>query len=173
MTMMSQNHKSKGNSSLVSGTSPIDTSKMSMSSYSSMKVYCAPPQEVAYKLKSGEKGLNSCAFSPFGGILATAGDDHYLRIWEDGTESKSFKPFLCPLSTVVFNANGSLIGVAGTDEQIAIINRKPNMNIRQKFSGHGDCINSLHFDKANNHMLSGSADRTVRVWDLNRGEQIK
>ena len=168
MTMMSQNHKSKGNSSLVSGTSPIDTSKMSMSSYSSMKVYCAPPQEVAYKLKSGEKGLNSCAFSPFGGILATAGDDHYLRIWEDGTESKSFKPFLCPLSTVVFNANGSLIGVAGTDEQIAIINRKPNMNIRQKFSGHGDCINSLHFDKANKHMLSGSADRTVRIWDLNK-----
>lgn len=166
MTMLSQSQH-VSSSGYNKSPSTFDTSKMSMSQYSSMKVYCAPPQEVAHKLRAGEQGLNCISFSPFGSQLATAGDDNLVRVWDvDGNESKSFKPFLCPLSSVVFNSNGNFLAVAGTDDQIGIISRKPNLSMRTKFSGHSDCINSLHFDRANKHVLSGSADRSVRIWDI-------
>lgn len=114
-------------------------------------------------------------FAPSGTQVATAGDDYYLRLWDasHGHDSKAFKPFLCPISALCWNPQGNMIAVAGTDNQMGIVNTRPNLSLGRKFSGHSDCITALHFSHATRHLVSGSADRTVRVWDISSGKEVK
>jgi WD40 repeat protein len=99
------------------GNSGLDVGMMSMSQYSSMKVYCEPPTQVVSKLKTDDKGLNCIAFNPMGNCVATGGDDHYVRLWDAsmGHDSKAFKPFLCPISAIAWNPQGGIVACAGTD----------------------------------------------------------
>jgi len=150
---------------------------MSMSGYNMYKSYCEPPTEVVSKLKADtDKGLNCCVFSPAGNIVATGGDDFYLRLWDVNTyssENKAFKPFLCPISAVAWNAMGSMIAVAGTDQQIGLVRTRPTIGLVKKFSGHSECITALNFNRSGKQVISGSSDRTVRVWDTTTGDMIK
>lgn len=114
-------------------------------------------------------------FSPYGSSIATGGDDYFVRLWDanHGTDSKAIKPFLCPISALSWNAQGNLLAVAGTDNQMALINTRPSLSLGRKFSGHSDCITALHFSHATKHLISGSADRTVRVWDISTSKEVK
>lgn len=114
-------------------------------------------------------------FGPAGNVVATGGDDNFLRLWDvaAGHDNKAFKPFLCPLSAVAWNPQGNYLAVAGTDNQMAMMRTRPAFGIVKKFSGHSDCISSLLFSRTTKHLISGSHDRTTRIWDTNSGEQIK
>lgn len=63
--------------------------------------------------------------------------------------------------------------MAGVDQQIAFCKIKPNFSIYKKFSGHSDFVTALKFNNSSRHLISGSSDRTVRVWDVTTGEQAK
>ncbi|HVZ38965.1 MAG TPA: T9SS type A sorting domain-containing protein [Candidatus Kapabacteria bacterium] len=40
------------------------------------------------------------------------------------------------------------------------------------FTGHTNYVNSVSFDRAGRRVVSASADRTVRVWDIATGAQV-
>ena len=115
-------------------------------------------------------------FSPAGNVLATGGDDYFLRLWDVSSgshDNRAFKPFLCPISAVGWNPQGYMLAVAGTDQQIGLVRTRPSFGLVKKFSGHSECITALHFNRAGKHVFSGSSDRTVRVWDVQTGEMVK
>lgn len=56
---------------------------------------------------------------------------------------------------------------------MALLKTKPSFGIAKKYSGHSDCITSVTFSRTTKHLISGSNDRTVRVWDVNSGDQVK
>ena len=41
------------------------------------------------------------------------------------------------------------------------------------FSGHADTIRALAFSPTGKHLASGAADRTIKIWDLATGRNIK
>lgn len=45
-------------------------------------------------------------------------------------------------------------------------------SIRHTFSGHEQDIYSLDFARNGKHIASGSGDRTVRVWDIESGQEV-
>ena len=47
-----------------------------------------------------------------------------------------------------------------------------NKSIRNTFSGHDQDIYSLDFAKNGRHIASGSGDKSVRLWDIETGQQI-
>src|SRR5436305_582990 len=44
--------------------------------------------------------------------------------------------------------------------------------IKHTFTGHEQDIYSLDFASNGRHIASGSGDRTVRVWDIDAGQQV-
>ncbi|HWY37240.1 MAG TPA: WD40 repeat domain-containing protein [Bacteroidia bacterium] len=43
----------------------------------------------------------------------------------------------------------------------------------QVFLGHSGAVNSIDVSKDGKHLISGSKDETIRVWDLDKGELVK
>jgi WD40 repeat protein len=50
---------------------------------------------------------------------------------------------------------------------------KPSPKYLFTFQGHTDSVNSVVFSQEKRLLISGSADRTIRLWDTLRGEQLK
>lgn len=48
----------------------------------------------------------------------------------------------------------------------------PSRTIKQTFHGHEQDIYSLDFARNGRHIASGSGDRTVRVWDIESGQNV-
>ena len=59
------------------------------------------------------------------------------------------------------------MAVAGTDRQIAILKTRPSFSMLKKFSAHSDVVTALNFGMDTKLLVSGSVDKTVRIWDIN------
>ena len=115
------------------------------------------------------------AFSPDGKMLATgSGDgDGSVKIWSwDGTTAQERRDHP-PGSGVGASRCGSppdsktlAIGTGTVDlYDVATGNKRASLH------GHGGTIGSLAFSPDGKTLASGSADRTVRVWDLASGQE--
>jgi WD40 repeat protein len=47
------------------------------------------------------------------------------------------------------------------------------LQLHEKFHGHSGCVNSLEFNKSGDLLLSGSDDRTVKIWNSTSGECLE
>jgi len=69
--------------------------------------------------------------------------------------------------------NSQLLASGGRDKQILLWNVKGNINnninnsVIQKFQGHRFSIMTLQLDETK--IVSGSADNTIRIWDIHSG----
>lgn len=73
-----------------------------------------------------------------------------------------------PASVAAVSPDGKLLAVSGTDDGRPTILIRALATGELKFSlpGHFDAITSLVFAADNRRLLSGSVDKTARVWDL-------
>ncbi len=49
----------------------------------------------------------------------------------------------------------------------------PELEQVKKLEGHEDSVNSIKYFSTGRKLISGSSDRTVRIWDIRRGKQLK
>jgi WD40 repeat protein len=70
----------------------------------------------------GQTGLGSVAFSPKGDLLATAGSDHDIRLWNpaDGTLLATLKGHTDTVLALAWSATGRYLVSAGLDNVIRI-----------------------------------------------------
>jgi WD40 repeat protein len=64
------------------------------------------------------------------------------------------------------------IYVAGSAPQIRVYNLTNNQ-VAKTFDGHGDVVNVIAISPNNKLLLSGSSDKTARIWDITTGKQIR
>lgn len=98
----------------------------------------------------GDLYIRSVCFSPDGKFLATGAEDKQIRVWP--SRFLLFIPFLYSIS------------------QIWDIAKK---RIRRVFEGHQQEIYSLAFSHDGRLIVSGSGDKTARIWDMESGQQKK
>lgn len=115
--------------------------------------------------------VTSVATSPNGSLIASAGNDATLRLWDgEGNEvGRPLEGHTDRVLAVAFSPDGRGILSGGADGSL----RLWNLDGEQLWeaSGHGDAVTSLGFSRDGRWIVSGSDDRTLRLWDPH-GEPI-
>jgi WD40 repeat protein len=83
-----------------------------------------------------------------------------------------------PIHSVAFSPNGKLVAsaggfnVAGSDTAIYLWEAATGKEI-DKLRGHKLCVHSIAFSPDGKTLASGSFDKTVRLWNVPKGEEIR
>ncbi|XP_020732456.1 striatin-3 isoform X4 [Odocoileus virginianus] len=140
-----------------------------------------------YTLRSHFDGVRALAFHPVEPVLATASEDHTLKLWNlqktvpakksaslDVEPIYTFRAHIGPVLSLAISSNGEQCFSGGTDATIQWWNMpSPNVDPYDTYEpnvlagtlvGHTDAVWGLAYSGIKNQLLSCSADGTVRLW---------
>lgn len=125
----------------------------------------APPVLIADKdVNTYEHDLEAVGFSPDSGLLATAGRDGSVRLFDAATgEPKGAVLTEEPLTAVAFHPSGRYI-VAGSARGLLSVFTVPQLAFVYESRAHMGPVSALAF-AADGTLYTGSWDKHVRAWD--------
>jgi WD40 repeat protein len=115
---------------------------------------------------------SSLAYSTDGKYLATDGTGNMVRIWNAATGALeySFGPEQTPAVRTKFSPDGSLIASGYLDGE-AVVRRVADGQVLRRFH-HRDMVTGIGFLPDGKHLVTGSLDSAVIVWDLETGKDV-
>jgi WD40 repeat protein len=131
----------------------------------------------AARLMDSTGVVEAVSLSPDHHLLAVAGADGTLRLWDVARPGRPVlvgAPLLAadrqkPLYAVAFSPDGSLLAAAGAGKTVMLWDmRAPGRpaELGSPLSGPASTIYSLAFSDRGPLLAAGSADKTVRLWSL-------
>jgi WD40 repeat protein len=114
-------------------------------------------------------GITGLAFSPDGKILAAAGTDRTIRLWDLATHMLIGPPLIGHRDRVVsiaFSPDGSMLASGSWDSTVRLWDVATGQPIGPALASHSDRVNSVAFSPNGNIVASGSADTTIRLWPV-------
>ena len=126
------------------------------------------------ELKGHTALIYHVAFSPDGKLLATAGFDNLIKLWEwpSGKEVRTLTGHTGPVYCVAFHPNGNILASGSLDKTIRLWNIADGKLIRE-IKGHTDIVDSIAFNKDGKLLASGSSDKSIRIWNPDDGKEVK
>jgi WD40 repeat protein len=131
-----------------------------------------------------EKYLNSIAnhtfpvvsiiYSPNGKIIASGGLDKKVKLWETAT-GKELLTFSDKVKTddfynIAFSPDGQTLAIAnGKELSLKAVSDGQSLG---NFSGHSANISSIAFSIDGKFLATGSADKTVKIWQVSTGKVL-
>ena len=124
-------------------------------------------------------GVNDVSYSPDGTLIATAGDDKKIKLW-DATSRKlvnDLEGHSGSVSAIDFRPDGKLLASCGDNSEIFIWDVRTGRLI-QSLRGHESGVNSVAFSPDGKTLATAGgqyqevSDNTIRIWDVQSGKQI-
>ena len=108
-------------------------------------------------------------FNGLGTYLATGGGDSVVKIWDanNGECVDTLRIHSKPVSALALSYSGELLLTCSVDRQMKFYNMKFKRVTNQMSGGHTDSINACCFCQSQAVALTGSSDRTIKIWDAN------
>ena len=116
-------------------------------------------------LEGHTQAINAIAISPDNNTLASASEDGTIKIWDlnTGEEEGVIVASTSPVKSLVFSADSRTIVSGG--EQITLWDTIAERKL-QTFFGHSEEVTSLAITPDGKSLVSGSLDRTIKVWRI-------
>ncbi|QQS40520.1 MAG: WD40 repeat domain-containing protein [Acidobacteriota bacterium] len=122
-------------------------------------------------LECQKYGVRAVAFSPDGRLVSCggAGDGIDIRIWdaEEGTLNGEFPGHGMPVRALEFSPSGRSLASSGGDS--VKLWDLDAMRESRTFEGHDNYADTVAFSPDGGQLVSGSWDKTVRIWDVRTG----
>lgn len=132
-----------------------------------------------FKLRGHKGEVHAAAWSPDGRTILTGGQDRTARLWNAETGDERGRVHAPdPIWAVTWSPQGEQFVTGARKELVAkaeppvqVWNAK-NLQVVQTLRGHTKALLSVAFHPAGDKLLTGSADKTARLWDLSTGAAI-
>lgn len=137
----------------------------------------APPDQGAiFKFEGHSDSVSRVAFSHDGKLLATAGLDAIVSIWDvsDGTLVTKLEGPSESIETIEWHAKGPVL-LAGCGDGTAWMwdaSPKGNGAVLNVFGGHGNAVNAAKFTPDGTKIVTVGEDASLRVWGPKTGKQL-
>ena len=126
--------------------------------------------------------ISAVAFSPDGKKLASVSKDRTLHMYNPQTQQQLLFIQQCHndiITTLAFSPDGKRIATGSADKSVKIWDatgnpNQPNVQNKEQLllkgeKGHTDVIMSVAFSADGKWIVTGSLDKTIRVWDAAKG----
>lgn len=129
------------------------------------------------------KKVNAIAVTPDGGRVVSAGQDKTIKIWDlqTGREIANLQGHTAYVNAVVVTPDGRRAISAAADHTLRvwdIATPFAHGGIAESWrelkvlKGHSDSVEKILITPDGRRVISSSVDKTIRIWDLDSGEQL-
>jgi WD40 repeat protein len=127
-----------------------------------------------FKMAGHSGAVTGIAFNGNGQLLASTGTDRTLRFWNpaNGQALAAFAAHGTEATSVVFHPGANLAASAGADGILKYWNLPP-ASPRPLAGPHGEAVTSLALSADGATVVTGSADKLVRLAAVNNGQLLR
>lgn len=119
-------------------------------------------------------GVLSVAFSSQGGLLATAGSDKTVRLWNPNTGEhlRTLNGHTKGVTAVAFSLDGRLLATGSVDKTVQLWSPKTGERLAPLI-GHMDSVRAVAFSPDGQWLAAGSDAATVCLWNPKTAEYVR